>query len=50
MEADVNKARQVLKTDTISLVAQATEKILREKIDAKKDEALIKRVLEKETA
>lgn len=50
LEADVSKAREVLKRDTISLVATATEKILHEKIDPKKDEALIRRVLEKERA
>ena len=50
LEADVNKARQILKKDTIGLVASATEQLLHEKVDAKKDEALIKRVLEKETA
>jgi F-type H+-transporting ATPase subunit b len=50
LEADVTKARAVLKRDTISLVANATEQLLHEKVDAKKDEALIKRVLEKEAA
>jgi F-type H+-transporting ATPase subunit b len=50
LEADVNAARQTLKKDTIGLVATATERILKEKIDIKKDENLIKRSLEKESA
>ena len=46
LEADVTAARRALKKDTVSLVASATEQILKEKIDPKKDENLIKRSLE----
>ncbi len=45
LEADVAKARAALKKDTIELVALATEKVVREKIDDRKDAALIKDAL-----
>jgi len=48
LQADVATARQTLKSDTVNLVATATEQIIHEKIDSKKDEALIMRVLSKE--
>lgn len=49
LAADVRKAREALKHDTISLVALATERVVGEKIDAKKDSELIARALAKET-
>lgn len=45
LEADVAKARAALKKDTIELVALATEKVVREKLDDRKDAALIKDAL-----
>ena len=45
---DVRKARETLKSDTISLVALATERVIGEKVDAKKDSELIARALAKE--
>lgn len=41
MDNELNTARDVLKKDTAILVAKATEQILRQKIDAKKDAQLI---------
>jgi F-type H+-transporting ATPase subunit b len=49
LEADVAKARQALKRDTIQLVALATERIIHEKVDARKDTELIDRALEDST-
>lgn len=49
LAVDVRKAREALKHDTISLVALATERIIGEKIDTKKDSELIARALAKET-
>jgi F-type H+-transporting ATPase subunit b len=46
LDTDVAKARQALKRDTIELVAQATEKIVKEKIDTKKDANLITEALQ----
>jgi len=46
LDTDVAKARQALKKDTIELVAQATEKIVKEKIDPKKDANLITEALQ----
>ncbi|HEX4662042.1 MAG TPA: F0F1 ATP synthase subunit B [Candidatus Saccharimonadales bacterium] len=46
IEAEVRKARTELKKETIQLVAMATEKIIGEKLDPKKDEQLITRALE----
>ncbi len=50
LEVDVRKAREALKTDTIELVALATERIVGEKLDAKKDANLIKGALSQEKA
>jgi len=50
LEADVAKARLALKKDTAALVALATERVLHEKVDAKKDAQLIDRALETERA
>jgi len=41
LDQDVLKARKALRTEATELVALATEKIIREKVDAKKDAALI---------
>lgn len=46
LEADVAKARAELKQDTIKLVALATEKIIKEKLDERKDASLIKEVMQ----
>lgn len=46
IEAEVRKARTELKKETIQLVAMATEKIIGEKLDPKKDEQLITKALE----
>lgn len=46
LDNDVRKARQALKAETVQLVAAATEHILHEKLDAKKDASLITRALE----
>lgn len=48
LDSDVRKAREALKADTIKLVAAATEQIIHEKLDEKKDAGLIKKALEKE--
>jgi len=48
LQADVATARLTLKRDTVGLVASATEQIIHEKLDAKKDETLIMRVLNKD--
>ena len=48
LEADIAKARAALKQDTIELVALATERIVHEKIDTRKDAHLIKEALEPE--
>ncbi|HSX28867.1 MAG TPA: F0F1 ATP synthase subunit B [Candidatus Saccharimonadales bacterium] len=50
LQSDVQKARQALRDETIKLVAQATEEIIGEKLDAKKDESLILKALQKEQA
>lgn len=46
LNTDIAKARQALKKDTIELVALATEKIVKEKLDEKKDSRLIADALE----
>lgn len=46
LETDIIKARQALKKDTIELVALATEKVVKEKLDERGDAALIKKALE----
>ncbi len=48
LEADIAKARTVLKEETIKLVALATERIIDEKIDDRKDAGLIKTALAEE--
>lgn len=45
LETDIAKARQALKKDTIELVAMATEKVVKEKLDEQKDANLIKSAL-----
>lgn len=45
LEADVAKARRTLKAETVQLVAAATEHIVHEKIDGKKDAGLIEHAL-----
>lgn len=47
LQTDISKARQALKEETIHLVAAATEQIVQEKIDAKKDASLVKNALTK---
>ena len=46
IEQQVAKAQETLKKETLSLVAAATETVLGEKLDAKKNESLIKKALE----
>lgn len=41
IEKDVIAAKKTLHNETIELVAQATEKVLRQKIDTKADQALV---------
>lgn len=41
LDADVRKAREALKAETVQLVAAATEQVIGEKIDAHKDAGLI---------
>lgn len=50
LEADVRKAREALKSETIKLVALATEHVVNEKLDEKKDANLIKGALSEEQA
>lgn len=50
LENDVRKAREALKHDTIALVAAATEHVISEKLDAKKDAGLIQKALKEERA
>jgi len=45
LASDVTKERAALKSYTIQLVAQATEHIIGEKLDAQKDERLIKKAM-----
>jgi len=47
LDNDVRKAREALKSDAIKLVAVATEQIIHEKLDDKKDAGLIKNALDK---
>ena len=46
LQTDIAEARKTLKTETAELVALATGKIVREKVDAKKDASLIKEAIE----
>lgn len=48
LKADVNRARAELKNETIKLVAAATEHIIGEKLDERKDAQLITTALSKE--
>jgi len=50
LDADVRKAREALKSETIKLVALATEQVVNEKLDEKKDANLIKGALNQEKA
>lgn len=50
LDTDVAKARQALKKDTIELVALATEKIVKEKLDPKKDASLVTDALQERKA
>lgn len=45
MDVELAKARTALKAETAQLVAMATERIIGEKLDVKKDEALIAKAL-----
>jgi F-type H+-transporting ATPase subunit b len=45
IDEDMQKARHELEKDILALVAEATEVIIEEKLDAKKDESLIQRAL-----
>lgn len=45
IEDDMKKAKKELEKDMLNLVADATEVIIGEKLDAKKDDALIRRAL-----
>lgn len=45
LDQDILKARSELRNQTTELVALATEKIVREKVDTKKDKALIETAL-----
>ncbi|HSX17685.1 MAG TPA: F0F1 ATP synthase subunit B [Patescibacteria group bacterium] len=45
LSVDIAKAREVLKRDTVELVALATERIIGDKLDDKKDAELVKKAL-----
>lgn len=45
LDQDVSAARDMLRKDTAELVALATEKIVKEKVDAKRDATLIERAI-----
>lgn len=45
LAVDVTKARELLKKDTVELVGLATERIIGEKLDDRKDADLVKKVL-----
>lgn len=45
LNVDVTKAREALKKDTVELVALATERIIGEKLDDRKDADLVKKAL-----
>jgi F-type H+-transporting ATPase subunit b len=45
LDLDVAKAREALRKDTVELVALATERIVGEKLDEKKDADLVKKAL-----
>jgi F-type H+-transporting ATPase subunit b len=48
LSTDVSKAREALKQETVKLVATATEQIIHEKLDERKDAGLIKSALKEE--
>jgi F-type H+-transporting ATPase subunit b len=50
LNVDVAKARETLKKDTVELVALATERIIGEKLDERKDADLVKKALASEKA
>ena len=50
LNLDVAKAREALKKDTIELVALATERVVSEKLDDKKDAELVRKALAEEKA
>lgn len=50
IEQDTARARQALEKDLANLVAEATEAIIDEKLDAKKDAALIEKALKERQA
>jgi F-type H+-transporting ATPase subunit b len=50
LNIDVTKAREALKKDTIELVALATERVIGEKLDERKDAELVKKALAEEKA
>ncbi len=45
LDLDVAKAREVLRKDTVELVALATERVVGEKLDDRKDAELVKKAL-----
>lgn len=45
LDLDVSKARELLRKDTVELVALATERVVGEKLDAAKDADLVKKAL-----
>ena len=49
LDVDVRKAREALKKQTVELVALATEKIVKEKLDERKDASLIKDALQEKS-
>lgn len=50
LDTDVRKAREALKKDTLKLVVSATEQVIGEKLDERKDASLIKEALQEERA
>lgn len=46
LDTEVTKARQALKKETLGLVALATEKVVKEKLDDRKDASLIAEALQ----
>lgn len=48
LEADVAHAREALKSEVVKLVAVATEQIIGEKLDERKDAALVQKALDQE--
>lgn len=50
MQEDLAHARKALERDMLNLVSEATEIVIGEKLDAKKDATLIERALKEQTA